>query len=142
MLALLPFNIIIAQNHLEYVFPENVQNELNKYILAQLDNELSQEFYVIVHQDYDQNLGNTYRVYVRTRSESLSEDVKYLLDNSNRIIKMHSKIIPVILEEDFKFLAFGYGKRGDKEYPIRLRIISESFAIHFKPTGEIIKVGW
>ncbi len=132
-------NHLTAQNHLEYAFPEKVMNEINKYVNKQLSNNPKQTFYALLRS---KNQNNEYTIYISEYTSGSNEKEDFLIANTNRLIHLDALKVPVILSEDFNFVAHGYGKRGDKTVPIRLHIICEGFYIRFSKTGKVIETGW
>ncbi len=140
MIALLALtNRLIAQDYLEYAFPEKVSDEIVNYINKVTKSEPDAGFYIILNSENEEG---AYKIYIGRSEKGNNSKKDFLLANTNRFVIMDSLKVPVILDEDFQFVAHGYGTRGDKIVPIRMNIVGELYFIRFNRYGKVVETGW
>jgi hypothetical protein len=117
-----------AQNGIEYVFPQKVEEEINQFIKL---ND-TKKFYIV----FDKINSKDYFISIMLFEDNTVKNTKTLIKKTKRFVRISNKNIPIIFQSDTDFLFLGRDDRGRLK---RRAVMYHGFEVTFTYDGEIIK---
>jgi len=117
-----------AQNGIEYVFPQKVEEEIIQFIKL---ND-TKKFYIV----FDKINSKDYFISIMLFEDNTVKNTKNLIKKTKRFVRISNKNIPIIFQSDTDFLFLGRDDRGRLK---RRAVMYHGFEVTFTYDGEIIK---
>ena len=117
-----------AQNGIEYVFPQKVEEEIIQFIKL---ND-TKKFYIV----FDKINSKDYFISIMLFEDNTVKNTKTLIKKTKRFVRISNKNIPIIFQSDTDFLFLGRDDRGRLK---RRAVMYHGFEVTFTYDGEIIK---
>ena len=127
-----------AQDKIEYVFDQNTDTEIRKFLKTTYDKDTLSKFYFILSQESARDGYAHTKLYIGVYKDSPIYFVNAIIQASSRIYKYAGIQIPICFDYDFRFISYGQNKRG----VVRKTLTGEVFSIEFSKDDEIIKTGY
>lgn len=127
----------IAQNYMEYIFPQRVNEAIDEKIFS-YEEHPGWSFYLIISRVSHGEGASNYQLFLESYKGDLPGVVAGLIEKTNRYYQSKNTRIPIIFDYDYVFTSFGTDRHGRV---IRKNMTGSGYLIEFDKNGEIVRTG-